>query len=259
MSQASTTPSPSRDDLVLTHLDTIHECIDRAAQKAGWFATDAEDFRSWAIMRFLEGDARIIRAFKGRSSIETYLGVVTTNLMRDFRNARFGKWRPSAAARAMGTVGIELDRLIHRDGASIHEAVAILKEGQPQFDETELFALASRLPSRSRRKVLSIEHLGASSRHLPRVEHSDGVEAEQLASMLDACLEHLPDEDRVLIQLRFWHGLSVADVARALGLRAKPLYPRYGRILKRLRSLALDRGLTRSDLVAAQQPMSEAL
>ena len=47
-------------------------------------------------------------------------------------------------------------------------------------------------------------------------------------------MAQLDPEDRLIIQLHFLEGMSIADVARGLGLEQKPIYPRIRRLLERL-------------------------
>src|ERR1043165_1810764 len=65
----------------------------------------AEDFESWALLRLVENDYRILRLFRGDSSLKTYLTVVIRTLHREFRAEHWGRYRPSAAARHAGTTG----------------------------------------------------------------------------------------------------------------------------------------------------------
>jgi DNA-directed RNA polymerase specialized sigma24 family protein len=53
-------------------------------------------------------------------------------------------------------------------------------------------------------------------------------------------IETLANEDQLIIKLRFYEDLSVADVARALNVPQKPLYARITRLLQTL-SVALRR------------------
>ena len=54
-------------------------------------------------------------------------------------------------------------------------------------------------------------------------------------------------EDRLLLRLRFWQGLSVADIAALLKLEAKPLYRRYERLMRELREALEAQGLGPSE------------
>jgi DNA-directed RNA polymerase specialized sigma24 family protein len=65
----------------------------------------------------------------------------------------------------------------------------------------------------------------------------------QAAATLEAVSQTLPAEDRVLLRMRFWQGLAVADIAEILKLDAKPLYRRYERLLRDLRHKLAEHGI----------------
>ena len=78
-------------------------------------------------LRFIENDYAAIRKFRGESSLGTYLTVVVAMLVRDYRVQRWGRWRPSAAARRLGDVAVRLETLVRRNGQAVHEAAETLR------------------------------------------------------------------------------------------------------------------------------------
>ena len=56
-------------------------------------------------------------------------------------------------------------------------------------------------------------------------------------------LATLESEDQLIIRLRFYEGFSIADVARALGIPKKPLYPRINRLLQTLSNALISEGI----------------
>lgn len=235
--------------LLLDNLDQIEAAIGLASYQAGWYATEAEDFRSWALVRLLEDDCRILRRFRGRSSMRTYLAVVVTNLMRDYRNARFGKWRPSAAAVRLGPEAVALDRLINRDHRKVSDAVSILSAREEcELSEAELRLLAARVPHRPTRRAVGEGYLEALSsdetadRALWEGERDRAVRS--LGSRLADCIQGLDVEDQLILRLRYWQGYSVADIARALGLRQRPLYDRLARCHAKLAAALKRQGVS---------------
>jgi RNA polymerase sigma factor for flagellar operon FliA len=67
---------------------------------------------------------------------------------------------------------------------------------------------------------------------------------------IEMALQNLSAEDQVIIRLRYFDGLSVADVARTLHVDQKPLYRRIDATLQQLRAWLEQRGVNR-ELVAA--------
>jgi len=69
----------------------------------------------------------------------------------------------------------------------------------------------------------------------PAVAREDQAAAERIQTALESALEKLETQDRLIVRLHFFEGLSVASVASVLGLPQKPLYRRIDRVLESLR------------------------
>lgn len=233
----------------LTHLHLIDRLIEYTCRRAHCPAQEAEEFASWAKLRLVSDDYGILRKFEGKSAMSTYLSVVLQRLFLDFRAERWGKWRPSAEAKRMGALAIRVEELVSRDGLGLEEAVRTLTVGRPDApDRGEIERLAERLPVRAPRRfesdavleehpsgeLLPDERLAAQER---------GRLFRSAAETLETVAAELVPEDRLLLKLRFWKGMSVADIATLLKLEAKPLYRRYERLLKDLRQRLEERGI----------------
>jgi RNA polymerase sigma factor (sigma-70 family) len=73
--------------------------------------------------------------------------------------------------------------------------------------------------------------------------------AERARGVLMRAVASLTLQDRRILQLRFARGLSVADIAREMGLKQKTLYVRCGQLLKTLRSRLEDDGLVEREVL----------
>ena len=235
--------------LFLAALPAVRRITAVLARRDDLDPADAEDFTSWSVVRLLDDDCAILRRFHGRSALATYLMAVLCNLLRDYRNAQWGRWRPSAAARRLGPLGIELDRLINRDGLGEEQAARLLAHARPA-PEVELRRLARSLPRRPRRREvgpgplpLAVAPETADGR-IER-EEAERARARALAAM-HAAIDALPLEERRIVEMRYWEGRSIADVARALHLEQKPLYRRLESIQRRLHQALLALGVDRS-------------
>lgn len=202
---------------------------------------DAEDFGQVVHLRLLERNYEVFQAFEGRSSLQTYLTVVVTRLLLDWRNATRGKWRPSAVAVRLGQDAIALERLVHRDGLPLRDAIQVMVSRHADGHDAvaaRLEALAAGLPARVRRTFVPAE----ASEGAHRTEFDDPVAREESraleravrAASRQACAS-LPPEDRQLIALRFGRALTVQTIGRRLGTDPKPLYRRLARSLGSLR------------------------
>ena len=232
-------------------LPRIERIIGALCRRHGLRGDEADDIASWVKLRLVEDDYAILRKWRGDSALATYLTVAIAMLFRDHRVQEWGRWRPSAEARRRGTLAMRLELLVHRDGLPLAQAAEQLRsERVTDLSDRALAALLAALPAREPLRPHAVDAdvvdamPGASSA-------DDGVrqaEAAALRTAADAAIEgalaQLPGEDRLLVRLRFWDGLSLADVARALALPQKPLYRRLERLLAQLRARLGESGIS---------------
>ena len=238
------------EGMFVDQLLTIERIIRSIAQRHALRGDDADDFASWVKLRLLDNDYAIIRKFQGRSSITTYLTVVIANLFRDYRIKEWGRWRPSCAAKRLGPVATRLETLIARDGLSMEEAFTALEHTNVQ--RTELRRIAAQLPWRDRAirlDLAALESVRAGERADVQAWSMEPDE-ERVATeqVLQQSLRQLPAEDQVILRLRYWDGVSIADIARLLQLEQKPLYRRIERALSKLRQVLENEGIDRNQV-----------
>jgi hypothetical protein len=70
----------------VSSLPVIDRIIALLVRRHALAEVDAADFASWAKARLIEDDYKVFRAFGGRSSLSTYLTVVLTMLLRQYRS-----------------------------------------------------------------------------------------------------------------------------------------------------------------------------
>jgi RNA polymerase sigma factor (sigma-70 family) len=235
--------------LFVSSLPLIESLVRDMARRHALSTADVEEFGSWVCERLIEDDYATLRKFRGRSSLKTYLNSVLAYLFADYRNARWGRWRPSAAARRCGPIGIRLEELMHRDGFTLREAKQFLLSQTSDTTERDLNRIAARLP----RRVKTVEvPLDAATHEVlddsrSEAEHAD---TEQASALLNAALrevlEALDPEEQLMTRMRYWDGRSVADIARIFRLDAKPLYRRLDAIEVRIRQGLLSRGMDKA-------------
>ena len=234
-------------DLFARHWVTVEQAIRGVCRRHRFTADDAEDFTSMVCVRLLEDECAVLRRFGGRSTLGTYLTAVITHLAQDWRNARWGKWRPSMAARRGGPVAVHLDRLLQRDGFSFDEACETLRTNyQVSQSRSELEAIAATLPVRIRRRFVewsALEYEDAWVAEDPRSDPFLPGRAQLLTRVLTDGLRALSAEERLLVKLRFEDGLRIVDIARTLCQPEKPLYRRLERVMLKLRREFERRGL----------------
>jgi RNA polymerase sigma factor (sigma-70 family) len=228
--------------LYIEHLDTINRIAESLCRRNGIRGADAEDFASDVRLKLLQDDHAVLRKYRGASSTKTFLTVVISNLFRDHRIRMWGKWRPSAEARRRGELAVLLEAAVYRDGQSFEEACGtLLRNDRLKVDRAELRRMLSELPLRAPRASRRVDDV-ASVDDLPApagadnsvLDHEREERLHAAKSSLDRALARLDPEDRLIIRMHYFEGLSLAEVARALGVEQKPLYPRLKRLLAKL-------------------------
>ena len=236
----------------LEELRSIQRIAAFVARRSHLSADEAEEFTADVLVRLFENDYAIIRKFDGHQTFTTYLTSVILGLLHRHRVAQWGKWRPSAEAKRLGDKAITLERLLTRDGFSFAEAVNILTTQIPPSSLLELKAIYVRLPLRNPHPRLVSDDICPDFPTMDsaddRVQERDRERnARAAAAALDAAIEQISSEDRTILQLRFWRGMTVVDIARILHIEPRKLYKRLEKLFAVLRrsleNAGIDRGM----------------
>ncbi|HEX8411825.1 MAG TPA: sigma-70 family RNA polymerase sigma factor [Thermoanaerobaculia bacterium] len=247
--------SEEASELLTANRELIRKAVDFVCRRYRFDIDDAEDFASVVNLRLIEHDYAILRAYEQRSSFATYLSIVIQRMALDYRNHVWGKWRASAAARRLGDVAVDLEQLLHRDGKTFDDAFTILAKKHDGVTRESLLALAAQLPERApRHRDVDLEEAEPYAIAGPvaveeKVRDDERrAAAVQLRRLLAAAFEKMPDDDRLLLQLRFEQGLTVAQMARALGRDQKLLYRQLERRMKEIRAELQRSGIAAADV-----------
>ena len=241
-------------DLLRSHLPRIEAVCAYVCRRHKCGTDEAEEFSAHVKARLVADDYAILRKFQGKSRFETYLTTVITHLFLDWRNHLWGKWRPSAEAKRLGSVAVKLEELA-RDGYTFEESCELLRTNHKVvLSRAELEALAARLPVRLPRKMEGEERLEALPAGEPapdeRILERERHEARgRVWEALGRAWAKLPDEDRLILKMHFQQGMQVVEIARMLPLDQKPLYRRVERLKAKLRKDLEGEGIGR-ELVA---------
>ena len=229
-------------EVFVAHQDFIERALKVVCARQRLSAPDAEDFCSAFRVRLMEDDCAVFRKFQGRSSVQTYLVSVVMHFFQDWRNARWGKWRPSAEARRLGPVAVELETLCVRDEVGFENACEMLcARHQGHLSRADLEAIAARLPPRQKRAFVSEGEIvnlpsALTSPDAQFIAQEAGAEARRATVAMCAALGELAVQDRLIVRMLVEDGLSVATISRTLKLRQKPLYRRIHQVLALLRA-----------------------
>jgi RNA polymerase sigma factor for flagellar operon FliA len=246
MTTAAATPSP--DDLAL-----LARVIRQITRHRRMSPEDAEDFTQSVWVRLIEREYDVVHRFRGRSSLRTYLTVVVERMLLDWRNSRYGKWRPTAAAVRLGDHAVELERLIHRDGFTPDEAARSMGSRADAPTADALQSLLERLPPRPPRRPIAVELCPEAVPTVPFEDPLDAREQHAAHARISACLaaavRTLSASDRRLIVLRYHRKRSVQAIARLLQTDPKTLYRRFEQLLRTLRRSLAEQGVTGSSAI----------
>ncbi len=234
----------------LQHLTLFERIAAFTAHRGHLTADETVEFVQIVLVKLLENDYEIIRKFEGRSSFSTYLTTVIMRLLHQWRVEQWGKWRPSAEARALGDKAIALERMVSRDGLSFSEAVTVLTQHRPQYSSIkELEAIYLRLPLRKPRPVLLsddsvLAELPSEDSAEERVRAGEReIAARSAAAAVDRAMGGFSPEDRLILQLRFWDAKTAPEIARVMHLEPRKVYTRLERLFKGLRRALEDAGI----------------
>ena len=239
-------------NLYSEHSDTIESVLAYTRRAHRLSADDGDEFSSWARLRLLEDDCAILEKFRGLSTFKTFLVTVIQRLFLDWRIKEWGKWRPTADARRLGPVAVELERLVLRDHIEFEQAAETLISRGTAVSRDECDRVWGELPRRPSRQRAG-EHALDAVPSSTTVRDSVAVE-EQIASAdkartaLAGALPALTAQEQLIIRLRFQDGVTVARIAQLIGEEQKPLYRRIEQILGRLRTTLTNAGVTADEV-----------
>ena len=238
------------EELLIANVDLLERLVRSTCRRCNMNPADVEDFGSWVKVHLIENDYGVLRKFEGRCSLATYLAVVIQRLLNDYRIHHWGKWHTSAEAKRLGPTAIMIERLLYRDRKAPDEAFQILSQSGETIPRAEFDAIAARLPERRpRARLVDVDDVSGELSMPPDQIELDAAAGDRsraagaVSDILRVALEKLPEEDRTILRLHFFGGMTVAEVARALQVEQKPLYRRIAAICKGLREALVAAGI----------------
>lgn len=242
----------ANSDLYSEYADTIEAVFAYIRRSQRLTADAGDEFSSWARLKLLENDCAILRKFQGLSSLRTFLVTVINRLFLDWRITEWGRWRPTADARRLGALAIELERLIVRDHLEFQQAASLLVSKGVAESHEECDRVWGELPQRPGRRRATEDALDSVPAPSPPRDPIAMDEAQASASRaggaLADALPQLSPEEQLIIRLRYQDGFTVARIAQLLGQEQKPLYRRIEQILGRLRVQMASAGVTADEV-----------
>jgi RNA polymerase sigma factor (sigma-70 family) len=239
-------------ELLVDNLDVVERAIRFAARRYRLDPSNAEELDGVVKLRLVENDYAILRAHEGRSSFRTYIGVVVQRMALDYCIHLWGKWHSSAEARRLGALAVDLEKLLHRDGRTLEEAVTILRARNEGVTLEALKALQARLPPRTPRPgpvFMDDDEFNEMPAHSEDTDEQAFADerrraSQKISTVVSAFMAALPAQDRTILQLRYEGRVSVAQIARSFALDQKRMYERIDRLLLAMRRELEGAGLT---------------
>lgn len=241
-------------DITRNKLKHIDEAISIICRKHAMFGDEARDFAQHVHLHLMEDDYRILRAFKGNSSLKTYLHTVISRIFIDQVRV---KWHPSAEATRMGEMAVKLEKLIYGSQYAVHEACQIMAAHTGgAMDENKVRDILGRLPVKKAHPV-KIED---SEECLPNLPDSSPdpetlvaqkqlhQKKQKVIAVIGDIIPSLSGEDKLLIKLLFIDSHRISEIARLLGKDDRLLYKRTQTILRRMREALADAGIAEGDI-----------
>jgi len=232
----------------MANLPVIDRAVAFACRRYRFVPDDAEEFASIVKLRLLENDYAILKAYESRSSFATFISIVVQRMALDYRIHAWGKWHASAEAKRLGPRAVALEEMLHRDHRTLDEAAVVLGESRESLEQ-----LAALLPERKTRPrgvaLEEAEPTAVASPEDPLLAHDRRRSSERVSAIMAALLARLPDDERLILQLRFEGGMTVAQIARALQLDQKLTYRRIERRMREIREELQRAGIESSDVL----------
>jgi RNA polymerase sigma factor (sigma-70 family) len=245
------------------NLQQINEAISIICRKHGMARDEEMDFAQHVHLQLIENDYGKLRAFKGASSLKTYLYTVISRIFIDTVRS---KWHPSAEAKKMGAAAVALEKLVHRNQYAVHEACQILAANPATaIEESAAHAMLGKLKVRKPR----LARVDDSEAHLqgfpdPAPDPEKRIAQKQLQqkkqtiiALVGDITRSLSGEDKLLIKLLFVSNRKISEVARLLGKEDRMLYKRTQAILRNMREAMADAGIREGDVREILDSMGE--
>jgi len=234
------------------YLDAIEAVLRYVCREKRLSADDGDEFSSWTRLKLLENDCAILRKYGRISTFKTFLFVVVRRKYTDWLREKNGKFHPSAEAKRLGPIAIELERLVLRDRMKYEEAAQTLvsKGIAPSIKACD--EIWGRLPQSQGHQFVDPDVIDG----MLVPPEPDPVEISRLRELVARVLavlrlivDQLPPADNLIFRWRYWDEISVAEIARLQQTEQKPLYRRFNQIHKEIKRRLLEEGLTEDEVL----------
>lgn len=217
------------------------------------------------IDRLKADNYKVLREFRGRSELTTYIGTIISNLVVDLIRKQKGRSRAKDRARAIGPIGDRVYELVFEKGYPVEGAYEFLKENH-RVTETidEIKTMVDRIRGRKTwpGPTGPIEKEGHDIKSKlvtgddPEKELARKQEDELAKNVLNQILSQLNNEEKFIIRMRFplsenEDAKDLSEIAGILNISEKAVDSRIRRILAKCKEEMLRNGLGITDFTDA--------
>lgn len=194
---------------------------------------------------------------KGRGSFTTWLRVVARNLCFDWHRSQSGRQRPFKSLQDLSPLELEIYNWRFARGASQNETLGYVAQAFPGVGPDEVSAAEERLQrsltthqrwilsTRNRAEVGTVVAEAGEDGQFdvldmadPQLDQETLLILKEQEQHLQEILVTLPAEERLLVQLRFEHDLSLDEIAALCRLaNGQLVHRRLTAVLKKVRSV----------------------
>lgn len=220
-----------------------------------------------------EKNHRILKNFKGKSKLSTYLTVIIANQIVDTIRRKRGRSREKERARQFGLLGSQIIQRILVEGCPPDHLFQELKSQnnfsytREEFESIVEKIKGSRLKGinalpdnhnpflqKGQQNPQSGELIVKDPKKNPEQNAIQNQTHKKINDMIELAIGKLNGEERLILRMRFpVHGeeepKDVNTIARHLSISKKAAYKKISRILKKCRQILIQRGFDINDLL----------
>ncbi len=248
-----------------------YEYLRKLTQKRFSDGVLADEALTFAWEKLSDDDWRRVRAYEGKSSFRSYLGVVWSRLLKDFLDKKYGKDTPPRWIKRLGGVWLELYKSLCRRRISAEASIEnIMAAGRYPWCVGELAAVVDEILGEiptcgqargvenpigpgeepglganvdlpegvtlEKEKWVALKALAKVFFNTSQNVPWDGEEIQKLNRLSAKIRKQLPlnDEERLMLTCRFVDGLSITAIGKLLGYNTNQIHGRFRRVMQRI-------------------------
>ncbi len=218
--------------------------------------------------KLAESDFKILRNFKGRSRLSTYLTTIISNTAVDYLREKKGRSREKERSKRYGKTGELIYYRIFENGEDIDNVYKSLSsEGLFAGDYTEFENIIQSIRGSNRDKIVTTDgtavktgiYNGESGNYVIRDESKDpesfvidNETDKRSEEILNKMTASLSGEETLLLRMKYpadenESPLNVKEISLYLGISQKVVYKKLSRILAKCKKILESYGVTAND------------